>query len=92
MTKRHKNFMKQLAVKAIEYCIGDTIYSSIYKAEDWAIAQLVDAIKNASTTSIVITKNDIAFAAKHHIVLITKEKYLAMKDTSKVRSWRNTNL
>ena len=88
MTKRHKNFMKQIAVKAIEYCIGDTIYSSIYKAEDWAIAQLVDAIKNASTTSIVITKNDIAFAAKHHIVLITKEKYLAMKDTSKVRSWR----
>ena len=88
MTKKHKNFMKGIAVKAIEYCIGDTIYSSIYKAEDWAIAQLVDAIKNASTTSIVITKNDIAFAAKHHIVLITKEKYLAMKDTSKVRSWR----
>ena len=80
--------MKGIAVKAIEYCIGDTIYSSIYKAEDWAIAQLVDAIKNASTTSIVITKNDIAFAAKHHIVLITKEKYLTMKDTSKVRSWR----
>lgn len=88
MTKKHKNLMKQVAVKAIEYCIGDTIYSSIYKAEDWVIAQLVDAIKNASTTSIILTKNDLAFAAKHHIVSITKEKYLAMKDTSKVRSWR----
>lgn len=88
MTKKHKNFMKQMAIKAIEYCIGDTIYSSIYKAEDWAISQLVDAIKNASTTSIVITKNDLAFNAKHHIVSITKEKYLAIPDTSKVRSWR----
>lgn len=88
MTRKHKNFMKQMAIKAIEYCIGDTIYSSIYKAEDWAIVQLVEAIKNASTTSIVITKNDLAFNAKHHIVSITKEKYLMMKDSSKVRSWR----
>lgn len=77
-----------MAIKAIEFCIGDTIYSSIYKAEDWAISQLVDAIKNASTTSIVITKNDLAFNAKHRIVSITKEKYLMMKDTSKVRGWR----
>jgi AAA+ superfamily predicted ATPase len=80
--------MKQIAVKAIEYCIGDTIYSSIYKAEDWAIAQLVDAIKNASTTSIGIANNDLAFNAKYEILSIIKEKYLTMKDTSKVRNWR----
>ena len=79
MTRKHKNFMKQMAIKAIEYCIGDTIYSSIYKAEDWAIVQLVEAIKNASTTSIVITKNDLAFNAKHHIVSIAKEKYLMIE-------------
>lgn len=90
MTKKQKrkNFMKQMATKAIEYCIGDTIYNSIYKGEDWAIAQLVDAIKNASTTSISITKSDIAFHTKYEILSIVKEKYLMMKDTSKVRSWR----
>ena len=88
MTRKHKNFMKQIAVKAIEYCIGDTIYSSIYKAEDWAIAQLVDAIKNASTTSIVITKNDLAIVTKHYVVSVTKEKYLKNENTTKIRSWR----
>lgn len=88
MTKKHKNLMKQVAVKAIEYCIGDTIYSSIYKAEDWAIAQLVDAIKNASTTSIIITKNDLAIVTKHYIVSVTKEKYLRRENTTKIRSWR----
>lgn len=90
MTKKQKrkNFMKQMAIKAIEYCIGDTIYSSIYKAEDWAIEEVVDAIKNASTYSIAITKSDIAFHAKYEILSIVKEKYLMMKDTTKVRSWR----
>lgn len=88
MTKKHKNFMKQIAAKAIEYCIGDTIYNSIYKAEDWAIAQLVDAIKNASTTSIAITKHDLKFVSKYEILSIVKDKYLMMKDSSKVRSWR----
>lgn len=90
MTKKQKrkNFMKQMATKAIEFCIGDTIYNSIYKAEDWAISELVDAIKNASTTSIAITKSDIAFIKKCEILSIVKEKYLQMKDTTKVRSWR----
>jgi AAA+ superfamily predicted ATPase len=88
MTKKKKNFMKQMATKAIEYCIGDTIYNSIYKAEDWAIAHLIDAIKNASTSSIVITKNDIAYHTKYEILSIVKEKYLMIKDTSKIRSSR----
>lgn len=88
MTKKKKNFMKQIAAKAIEYCIGDTIYNSIYKAEDWAIANLIDAIKNASTSSISITKNDIAYHAKYEILSIVKEKYLIIKDTSKIRSSR----
>ena len=88
MTKKHKNFMKQIAAKAIEYCIGDTIYNSIYKAEDWAIAQIIDAIKNASTTSIAITKHDLKFVSKYEILSIVKDKYLMMKDSSKVRSWR----
>ena len=90
MTKKQKrkNFMKQMATKAIEFCIGDTIYNSIYKAEDWAISQLVEAIKNASTYSVAITKSDIAYHAKYEILSIVKEKYLMMKDTTKVRSWR----
>lgn len=88
MTKKKKNFMKQIAAKAIEYCIGDTIYNSIYKAEDWAIANLIDAIKNASTSSISITRNDIAYHAKYEILSIVKEKYLIIKDTSKIRSSR----
>lgn len=90
MTKKQKrkNFMKQMAVKAVEFCIGDTIYNSIYKAEDWAIEEVVDAIKNASTYSIAITKSDIAFHTKYEILSIVKEKYLMMKDTTKVRSWR----